>query len=63
MVGTKLAPVANQMDKLFLMLLEHPELARELPALPCSVLAALALDDDENLDTTPPSLPLLALAA
>lgn len=51
------------MYELFLKLVDRPELASELPALPCSVLAALGLEDDEGRDTTPRPLPQLALAA
>lgn len=41
--------LTNAMSKLFILLLEHPERARELPFVPCGVLAALAIDDDENM--------------
>lgn len=55
--------VVTNMDKLFLMLVDRPELARELPVIPCALLAALALDDDEHRDTTPAFPPRLRLAA
>jgi len=47
------------MYRLYLMLVDRPELARELPALPCSVLGALGVEDDEARGTTlafPPPL-------
>jgi hypothetical protein len=36
------------MYRLFILLAQHPELSRTLPNIPCSVLAAaLLLEDDE----------------
>jgi hypothetical protein len=63
MVERRMLPMDSAMYRLYLILSEHPELAAELPALPCSVRAVLALDDDENPDTTPASPLPLRLAA
>jgi hypothetical protein len=39
------------MDKLFHLLLEHPELAQE-HVIPCALLGLLECEDDENIRTT-----------
>ena len=54
--------VNSAMYALFLTLLEHPELAdRYRGYLPCSLLAVLGLEDDENPATIVRAIPRLVL--